>query len=694
MAHRHLKTAAIFPALPAGFGGDAKARSEKVPQRDRPDTPAPVYGAGGQALSPRDLPDALAPRDGARAVPDRAAFDALSHRDDVPGALGVRELKFVIVGLRGGGLRSTDVPRLYYMNSQTHALHYYFARDVLGLGLDIATFNRLTYFDEGRDIMVGSVILHETYPWADGSLGLYTVEFWPSDVVSARHAIIAHDLVAATMPYAASSLAYHPSGLGQAEQAERETADYAAAGVAVVTSDDIFASVRFAPLNLGHTFGRLRLIDGSAPRRPSATDIAIFTQLPDDLARIAGVVSAAPQTPLSHVNLRAQANDIPNAYLRDAGTHGSIAPHLGRIVRYEVTPDAIQISPARLADLEAFHAARRPATVQLPVRDLSVTAIRALGTIAHADHAAFGAKTANVGELLRLLGADVVPQGFGVPYSFYDRFMQANGLYETAATMMADAGFRADEAVRDDALKRFRKTMKQAEMPADLYDALGAMQARFGEGVTPRCRSSANAEDMAGFSGAGLYDSYTHRADEGHIARSIRQVWASLWTFRAYQEREFWRIDHLACAMGVLVHPNFDDEAANGVTITKNLYYESFPGYYVNVQVGEDRVTNPRAVDGVAAVAEEFLVMENRGLQTIHPFVTIRIRVSNLTGGAAVMRAGEVQQLVDALARIQAHFALLYGARGDSGFAMDVEFKLDSRRRLAIKQARPWGGTA
>ena len=91
-----------------------------------------------------------------------------------------------------------------------------------------------------------------------------------------------------------------------------------------------------------------------------------------------------------------------------------------------------------------------------------------------------------------------------------------------------------------------------------------------GPAVMARFRSSSNAEDAPGFSGAGLYESTNacladdqdpdksgpSRCDpaepeERGLCRAVKKVWASLWLVRAYEEREWYGMDHGLAAMGV-----------------------------------------------------------------------------------------------------------------------------------------------
>src|SRR4051794_29504645 len=159
-------------------------------------------GTQGTRAVPPGMPLSL----GAAQVPDRATFETLARRDDVPGQLGARELKFLILGVDG------PAPALWFLNTTAFPFHYAFAVQVLGVRLPLAEFNAATYFRDDRSNLAGSVIAHDEFEPAGGEHGLYALEFWPTDPVRANHVALAFRLVRAAMPFAAAKLAYHPAG--------------------------------------------------------------------------------------------------------------------------------------------------------------------------------------------------------------------------------------------------------------------------------------------------------------------------------------------------------------------------------------------------------------------------------------------------------------------------------------------------
>ena len=595
---------------------------------------------------------AIAIADGAVSVPDMATLQAL-YLD----AVGNRQGKFVVVGL------GTDRPSVYFMNVNTHRHHSTFVDRV-----DL----------EWNEVLDGSLVYDPdlTVPGGRGAHYFWMdAEDYTLDVISEVFA-----LLAASMPLIDQDLVlYVPNFvLASAQPALTELRE---SRIDLVFNDDIFSEVKFLALNPGVGFGRLRSLEPDD--RPHPRDIVLYEALPNELPRVAGIVSTVPQTPLSHVNLRAKQDRVPNAFVRNALDKHTVTSLLGDYVRYEVADNSWSVRAATPAEVDAHHASRRPAAVQVPQRDLSVTTIKPLSQVGFSDWDAFGVKAANVA-VLRTLGfpQGTVPDGFAVPFYFYDEFMKANSLYNNIDEMLADDDFQNDFDEQADKLKKLRKKIKDADTPQFIIDALTAMHATYPEGQSLRYRSSTNNEDLPGFNGAGLYDSKTQKPDEtteDGIDKSLKQVFASLWNFRAFTEREFHRIDHKAAAMGVLVHPNYTDELANGVAVSFNPVHDD-SRYYVNTQLGEDLVTNPQA----HSVPEELLLASGGGRHVV-------LGTSNLVPtGQLLMSADQINQLRRHLRTIHDRFKQLYRPASGEPFAMEIEFKITSADKLAIKQARPW----
>jgi pyruvate,water dikinase len=624
----------------------------------------------------------LVPATGANILPNRATYELLSHRDNFPGAENIREVKFVI------SLADTVAPKLHFANSNAYQYHYNFSRALgyftqYSYNTGLTLFNQQAYFtNTNRKFMAGSLIAHDNYVSTGGLPVVYTIEFWPSDPVAFEFVEKAFELISASMPFLDGNVAYHPASETQLALMEQESANYNASYVNVIKTEELFGNTVFTVLNTGEGFGRLRV--PSVTDTLSTRDVVIFKTLPNDLTHVAGILSEVPQTPLSHINLKAKQNDTPNAYIKNASTDPRVAPLIGEYVYYKVTADGFEIRLATQAEVDAWLESVRPTEAQFPIRDLTQTQVVALGSIGFDDGDAFGSKAANLAELRKIM-PEVVPDGFAVPFYFYNRYMDLSGFYQQAQAMMADAQFQNDPVFRESALAAFRETIRNGDVPLSIHNAIGALQQSFSVGQPIRCRSSTNNEDLAGFNGAGLYDSYTHRPNEGHLEKSIKQVWASLWNYRAFEEREFYRIDHFQAAMAVLCHVNFDDEVANGVGISTNPYAPGpgWVGHYINVQVGENLVTNPDP----NAIPEEFTIAYLAGATD---YEIQYVRSSNLVDppGSRILSTAQAYDLADRLGDIDAHFTPKYG--GSSAFAMEIEFKITEAGDLVIKQARPW----
>ena len=214
-------------------------------------------------------------------------------------------------------------------------------------------------------------------------------------------------LVAANMPALSDNLYVHIAN-AQLKPFQEERHLYEESRMDVVFDEDVLPDTSVDLLNTGVGYGRLRVMDPDD--RPHPREVVIYEAVPNELPRVAGIATTVRQTPLSHVNLRAAQDGVPNAYVRDMLEDPEIAALVGGFVRYEVTATGWTLRAATPEEVDEHYESSRPTQAQTPQRNLSVTSITPLSNVLFGDWTAFGVKAANVAELGRLgFAAGTVP---------------------------------------------------------------------------------------------------------------------------------------------------------------------------------------------------------------------------------------------------------------------------------------------
>ncbi len=619
-------------------------------------------------------------------------FHVLASRPLDASIPGARSAKTVI--------DQADGNALYFQNSERFQIHYEFASTHLsGDGLppvgDLGLFNQTEYYSPSRRFLLGA-LTHYEGPDA------FVYEIAPYDAASPEMVETAFELIR-DHAYVGEELAFHPTSANIAAMAA-ELPDT----IPVVTTEELFEGITYQPLNLGESFGQLRFFTadelGSQEVYVGPRDVAVLDRVPNDISVVAGLITAEMQTPLSHVNVLSQNRGTPNMALRGAYDDEDLRALQDQWVRFAVDPFEFVVEPCTKEQADAWWEDHKPPPVTVPELDLTVTELRDIELLGVDDIPAFGGKASNYGVMANI--GDVVPHpsAFGVPVHYYKQFEQQNGFDVRIAEMLDDPAFLDSPAVRDEMLEQLREDMLHAPVDAD-FEAL--LLAKLDEppyqGRRMRFRSSTNAEDLAGFSGAGLYTSTTGAVGdpERPVLDAVRTTWAALWNFRAFEERSYNGIDHQGVAMALLVHHSFPDEEANGVALTANMFDETQPGFYINAQYGDVSVVLP---DPGVTVDSLLYYYYYPGQPAAY------FSYSNLTPpGVTVMSAAQTYELGKALDAIHVAFQPIYAVPGEF-YAMDVEFKFDDdchyehpdhpdcppyeTPRLWIKQARPHSGWA
>jgi hypothetical protein len=616
--------------------------------------------------SPFNFAEPIDISDGSTSIPDEETFMTLATVNNVGWAPFLDDQLYVKFGILD---RDTPEPKVYFINSNTYTIHASFWN-----GIDASV---------SGDDSSGEIVFNPNVILPSGVIGTYSFNFSFGDAENFEATQKTYELLVASMPFLQNNMNHFIGQNDEDNHTDNYAEEFEGSRIDVLLETDVFAEINYIPFHEAEGYGFFKHIQ-DLNETPGSRDIVLYDALPNSLPRVGGIITSVIQTPLSHVNLRAIQDNVPNAYIANPLDNDAIANLLGGYVYYKVENEQFEIREATLAEVNEWYEDLRPTEAQIPVRDLSITEILPLDEINFEMSSSFGAKCSNVATMRTFdLPSGTIPDGFGIPFYYYDEFMQFNNFYEEAQIMIDNSAFKNDINFRIQRLKDFRRDIKDAPMPQWMLDDLQSMHDDFPEGTAVRCRSSTNNEDLPGFSGAGLYTSKTQYLDEGHISKSIKQVYASMWNFRAYEERDFYRVDHFMAAMGLLCHTNFQNEQSNGVGISIDPIYETEDTFYLNTQVGESLITNPDP----NSVPEEILLYED----PLQGGGYLVLRLSNLVNpGELVMDQVYLDQMRNFLTVIHDEFSILYDVEGAEGFGVDIEYKVTAQDQLIVKQARPW----
>ncbi|GCD33827.1 phosphoenolpyruvate synthase [Streptomyces chrestomyceticus JCM 4735] len=537
----------------------------------------------------------------------------------------------------------------HLLDTAAHPFHVnYIATRVLGMSLDeldarLDEFNASVYMDPERRFLLGVLSLHTDEDREGRERTFLVLETTEADTM---HGELLEFFYAFVRERVDGRL---PLLLKPANHVQEEAlASVSEQRVPRILGHELFGSRVRVPLNAGEATGRLRCFETVAEYEAAAgglgwSDIVAMPCLPDGVQRVAGFINTAPITPLSHTNVLASGWGIPNAIVRDLDQLVRKDGLDGAWVRYRVSEDEIT-----LERLEQAPELRAPAWHQQRIRLepplLEDAPVLSLHRLRSADRDRYGTKAANLGELHHVLdsrtadltafygqprpprknlyghlaarlgldapsatelraaaasfvaGTVAAPEGVALPFSLLHRFLTSSPALQQGIGKLKMALELDAMDVLDPLCLQIQRLIRQTAMPdAVAGEITRSFPAPLAAGGRLVVRSSSNAEDLPGFSAAGVYDSVTTVRGTGELLDAVRQVWASLLSPRSVRLRHQVGISLDDTYMGVIIQ-EYVPAALGGVLVTcdptrredfRNVYLNCSPGSPEQVVEGE-----------------------------------------------------------------------------------------------------------
>lgn len=465
--------------------------------------------------------------------------------------------------------------KIYYVNSQRFRFHkdFLLANYLVARGDDVF---KPIYLDENRRFIVGTIAWQKP-------VEKFTWELWEGDMATAEHLKLADSVINKTF---FQEVFYKPNSIRQEDVS-------AELGLKRVLQSDIAKNQEYLALNTGNAIGRIHVIEKLDDTvEIGDNEILVLKELPLNLPPVRGIIVAKPSTPLSHVNILAKGWNIPNVYIKDADKLFKEFDTYWVNLEADLTDYKIK----RIADYKKGEGPPIPESPEavVPPVNLKIKKLGGLREMRKKDSIIYGSKAANLGEMLNAkLTGFIVPDGFTVPFYWYDKFITDNGIDRVILELIDDDNFVHNPRIRRQKLEELRAQIQNGKFDEDLRrQIIEKWRAQLG-GKAVFVRSSSNSEDLPNFSGAGLYSSVANVKEEDALIEAVKKVWASLWKFEAYEARVRNYVSQTDVYMSALIQIAIDMDRG-GVMITKDPFdEENENAVYISAVCGH----NSRVVD-------------------------------------------------------------------------------------------------
>ncbi|KAK9088030.1 hypothetical protein Syun_030424 [Stephania yunnanensis] len=328
-----------------------------------------------------------------------------------------------------------------------------------------------------------------------------------------------------------------------------------------------------------------RIIPGSLSLSNSGPIILVVNKADGDEevtaagGKIIGVVLLHELPHLSHLGVRARQEHVVFVTCEDEDKIAYIQKLEGQSVRLDASASGVDLSPSSISNeseevlpgsgttrmTEASTPSVTWSTVKAASSSQGVSTARIL-LLKDADEQTSGAKAAACGRLASLAALSKkvyseqgvpasfdVPMGAVIPFGSMESALEKSGSIETFRSLLERVEVAKVEGGELDVVcSQLQELISSHSPPADTIDEIARI---FPGSNRLIVRSSANVEDLAGMSAAGLYESIPNVSPSNPtiFGNAVARVWASLYTRRAVLSRRVAGVPQKDAAMAVLV---------------------------------------------------------------------------------------------------------------------------------------------